>query len=56
MTDLVDQPVAAEPIAAAVIDGVLPGRVWFYTNYNCTLACSYCLTESSPRSDRREPA
>jgi MoaA/NifB/PqqE/SkfB family radical SAM enzyme len=25
-----------------------------YTNYHCNLACSYCLTESSPRSARRE--
>ena len=34
--------------------GVLPGRVWLYSNYHCNLACSYCLTESSPRSERRE--
>ena len=32
----------------------MPGRVWVYTNYNCNLACSYCLTESSPRTARRE--
>ncbi|MEO5843049.1 MAG: radical SAM protein [Acidimicrobiales bacterium] len=44
------------PIAAAVADGVLPGRVWIYANYNCNLSCSYCLTESSPRSERRELA
>ncbi len=50
MTDvLVDRPVAA-----AVADGTLPGRVWLYSNYNCNLACSYCLTESSPRSPRRQ--
>ena len=50
MTDvLIDQPVAA-----AVADGTLPGRVWLYSNYHCNLACSYCLTESSPRSPRRE--
>ena len=42
------------PIAAAVRNGTLPGRVWLYSNYHCNLACSYCLTESSPRSDRRE--
>ena len=41
-------------IAEAVQSGELPGRVWLYTNYNCNLACSYCLTESSPRSERRE--
>ena len=45
-------------IARAIADGTLPGRVWMYTNYHCNLACSYCLTESSPRSERRqlEPA
>jgi MoaA/NifB/PqqE/SkfB family radical SAM enzyme len=42
------------PIAQAITDGTLPGRVWMYTNYHCNLACSYCLTESSPRSDRRQ--
>jgi len=42
------------PIAQAIADGTLPGRVWMYTNYHCNLACSYCLTESSPRSERRQ--
>jgi MoaA/NifB/PqqE/SkfB family radical SAM enzyme len=42
------------PIAEAIAEGRLPGRVWLYSNYHCNLACSYCLTESSPRSDRRE--
>jgi MoaA/NifB/PqqE/SkfB family radical SAM enzyme len=41
-------------IAEAVANGTLPGRVWMYTNYNCNLTCTYCLTESSPRSSRRE--
>jgi MoaA/NifB/PqqE/SkfB family radical SAM enzyme len=41
-------------VAEAVRDGVLPGRVWFYANYHCNLACTYCLTESFPRADRRE--
>lgn len=41
------------PIADAVASGELPGRVWIYSNYHCNLACSYCLTESSPRSTRR---
>jgi MoaA/NifB/PqqE/SkfB family radical SAM enzyme len=41
------------PIAEAIAAGDLPGRVWLYSNYHCNLACSYCLTESSPRSDRR---
>jgi organic radical activating enzyme len=42
------------PIADAVASGELPGRVWLYSNYHCNLSCSYCLTESSPRSERRE--
>ncbi len=41
-------------IADAVAVGELPGRVWLYSNYHCNLACSYCLTESSPRSERRQ--
>ena len=41
-------------IADAVRSGELPSRVWLYSNYHCNLACSYCLTESSPRSERRE--
>lgn len=42
------------PIAQAVHDGRLPGRVWLYSNYHCNLSCSYCLTESSPRSVRQQ--
>ncbi len=42
------------PIADAVKSGELPSRVWLYSNYHCNLACSYCLTESAPRSKRRE--
>jgi MoaA/NifB/PqqE/SkfB family radical SAM enzyme len=45
---------AVGTIADAVAGGELPGRVWLYSNYHCNLACSYCLTESSPRSDRRQ--
>lgn len=47
-------PTATHPVTAAIDDETLPGRVWLYTNYHCNLACSYCLTESSPRSPRRE--
>lgn len=42
------------PVAEAVVEGTLPGRVWLYSNYNCNLTCNYCLTESSPQSARRE--
>ena len=53
MTDI-DLAPQLGSIAQAVADGTMPGRVWLYTNYNCNLACSYCLTESSPSSPRRE--
>jgi MoaA/NifB/PqqE/SkfB family radical SAM enzyme len=48
-----DTATASGPIAEAVRSGTLPGRVWLYSNYHCNLACSYCLTESSPHSERR---
>ncbi len=54
MTELIDATSVRGPVAEAIADGLLPGRVWLYTNYHCNLACSYCLTESSPRSARRE--
>jgi MoaA/NifB/PqqE/SkfB family radical SAM enzyme len=41
-------------VAQAVADGVLPGRVWLYSNYHCNLACTYCLTESAPKAPPRE--
>ncbi len=41
------------PVADAVERGVLGERVWFYANYHCNLACSYCLTESTPDAERR---
>ena len=51
---MTDTMVPADTIAEAVRTGELPGRVWLYSNYHCNLACSYCLTESSPRSERRQ--
>jgi MoaA/NifB/PqqE/SkfB family radical SAM enzyme len=50
---MTDTLAPSSPIAEAVRNGTLPGRVWLYSNYHCNLACSYCLTESSPRSERR---
>jgi len=41
-------------VADAVAQGRLPGRVWMYSNYHCNLACTYCLTDSSPASPRRD--
>lgn len=40
-------------VAQAVEAGTLPGRVWMYANYNCNLACAYCLTESAPGVPKR---
>jgi MoaA/NifB/PqqE/SkfB family radical SAM enzyme len=56
MTDTITTQADALPatVAEAIEQGVMPGRVWLYSNYNCNLACSYCLTESSPRSERRQ--
>ncbi len=54
MSTITEPVVAVGPVAEAVASGELPGRVWLYSNYHCNLACSYCLTESSPRSDRRQ--
>jgi MoaA/NifB/PqqE/SkfB family radical SAM enzyme len=46
------------PVAARVREAIdaeaVSDRVWLYANYHCNLACSYCLTESSPRAPRRE--
>jgi MoaA/NifB/PqqE/SkfB family radical SAM enzyme len=30
-----------------------PSRLWVYTNFDCNLACTYCLTSSSPAAERR---
>ena len=40
-------------VAEAIGAGTLPGRVWMYANYNCNLACTYCLTESAPGVPKR---
>jgi MoaA/NifB/PqqE/SkfB family radical SAM enzyme len=43
-----------EAIAQAVAQGRMGERLWLYNTYHCNLACSYCLTESSPKiTDRR---
>ena len=33
---------------------VIPSRLWVYTNFDCNLSCSYCLSSSSPAAARRE--
>jgi len=38
----------------AIDAGQVGDRLWLYATYHCNLACTYCLTESSPRiADRR---
>jgi MoaA/NifB/PqqE/SkfB family radical SAM enzyme len=32
----------------------IPRRLWVYTNFDCNLSCSYCLSSSSPAAARRE--
>jgi MoaA/NifB/PqqE/SkfB family radical SAM enzyme len=43
----------ADIVRDAIADGRLGPRMWLYSNYHCNLACRYCLTESSPTSERR---
>lgn len=40
-------------VREAIEQRIIGGRLWFYTNYHCNLACTYCLTESSPTAQRR---
>jgi sulfatase maturation enzyme AslB (radical SAM superfamily) len=42
-----------DDLATAVEDGRVGDRLWLYATYHCNLACSYCLTESSPRIAQR---
>jgi MoaA/NifB/PqqE/SkfB family radical SAM enzyme len=41
-------------IRAAIEEGRLGDRLWFYSNYHCNLACSYCLSGSAADVPRRE--
>ena len=48
MTDL------RETVTTGIAEGRMGERLWLYATYHCNLACSYCLTESSPQiRDRR---
>jgi MoaA/NifB/PqqE/SkfB family radical SAM enzyme len=40
-------------VAEAIAAETIGGRLWFYSNYHCNLACGYCLTESKPSAARR---
>ena len=46
-------PAETGPVARAIAEGVMPGRVWMYANYHCNMQCTYCLTESGPKVERR---
>ncbi len=46
--------VRTSSVRSAIDDGRLGERLWFYANYVCNLACSYCLTESAPDVPARE--
>ena len=47
MTDLRDA------LRDAIDAGQVGDRLWLYATYHCNLACTYCLTESSPRIAHR---
>ncbi|GAC1310849.1 MAG: hypothetical protein NVSMB21_19370 [Vulcanimicrobiaceae bacterium] len=40
-------------VRAAIDEGTIGARLWFYANYYCNLACRYCLTSSSPSAPQR---
>lgn len=40
-------------VEKSIAEGILSPRLWMYSNYHCNLACTYCLTESSPSSPKR---
>ena len=42
------------PRSGALADGSVGTRLWMYSNYHCNLVCTYCLTESGPKVERRE--
>ena len=42
-----------ETIQKAMEENRMSKRLWFYSNYHCNLACTYCLTESSPSVPKR---
>lgn len=43
-----------DPVAQAIQEGAISGRLWLYANYHCNLTCAYCLTESAPNAPARE--
>ena len=39
--------------APGSLSATIPKRLWIYTNFDCNLSCSYCLSSSSPATPRR---
>ncbi len=39
-------------VAEDIESGLIPDRVWFYSNYHCNLNCTYCFTESTPKTPK----
>lgn len=49
-----DSPLSRnEFVQKAMEENRMSKRLWFYSNYHCNLACTYCLTESSPSVPKR---
>lgn len=43
----------ARPVVSLFGTPLFPARLWIYTNFDCNLACDYCVVESSPRARPR---
>ncbi|GAC1316678.1 MAG: hypothetical protein NVSMB25_02850 [Thermoleophilaceae bacterium] len=41
------------PVMSMFGSAVFPPRLWLYTNFNCNLACDYCVVASSPQARAR---
>ncbi|MBI1878784.1 MAG: radical SAM protein [Chloroflexi bacterium] len=44
------EQIETQPIYAPL---ALQWKLWLYTNYDCTLRCSYCVAKSSPNAPRQ---
>jgi len=42
-----------DPAQAAPTSEITLDKLWLYTNFDCNLRCSYCITESTPEAPRR---
>jgi pyruvate-formate lyase-activating enzyme/diadenosine tetraphosphatase ApaH/serine/threonine PP2A family protein phosphatase len=51
--DPVEAPAGDRPVVPLFGTALFPPRLWVYTNFDCNLACGYCVVESSPRARAR---